>query len=158
MKVSARLLSSTSLHFTFTSGNIKNACCWLNAALDVRISVHISMLVTVHVLSVYNIFRQGAGTNLFLDLLYDYSYITIANQNCEYIIICNILMGPIEFIIFNLFTSVFIVILGIVKEDPKLTDKIVMAPPPQRTTQSVFDQEKAKVLYFLQKNDSKLVN
>lgn len=56
-------------------------------------------------------------------------------------------MGPTEFI-FYFFTSVFIVILGIVKEDPKLTDKIVMAPPPQRTTQSVFDQEKAKVLYF----------
>lgn len=67
-------------------------------------------------------------------------------------------MGPTEFTMFNLFTSVFIVILGIVKEDPKLTDKIVMAPPPQRTTQSVFDQEKAKVLYFLQRDDSELVN
>lgn len=41
---------------------------------------------------------------------------------------------------------------GIVKEDPKVTDKIVMAPPPQRTTESVFDQEKAKLLSRLLKS------
>lgn len=37
------------------------------------------------------------------------------------------------------------VIPGIVKEDPKVSNKIIMAPPPQRSTQSVFDQEKATV-------------
>lgn len=38
------------------------------------------------------------------------------------------------------------VVLGIVKKDPKLPDKVIMAPPPQRTTESVFDQEdKAQV-------------
>lgn len=37
-------------------------------------------------------------------------------------------------------------ILGIVEKDPKLPDTVIMAPPPQRTTESVFDQEeKAKV-------------
>ncbi|XP_022593769.1 ADP-ribosylation factor-binding protein GGA3-like isoform X2 [Seriola dumerili] len=30
---------------------------------------------------------------------------------------------------------------GIVKKDPKLPDALIMAPPPQRTTESVFDQE-----------------
>lgn len=36
--------------------------------------------------------------------------------------------------------------LGIVKKDPKLPDTVIMAPPSQRTTESVFDQEdKAKV-------------
>lgn len=36
--------------------------------------------------------------------------------------------------------------LGIVKKDPKLPETVIMAPPPQRTTESVFDQEdKAKV-------------
>lgn len=30
---------------------------------------------------------------------------------------------------------------GIVEKDPKLPDRIIMPPPPQRTTQSVFDQE-----------------
>lgn len=36
------------------------------------------MLVSVHVLSVYDIFRQATGTNLFLDLLYDFisQYVT----------------------------------------------------------------------------------
>ncbi|XP_061576151.1 ADP-ribosylation factor-binding protein GGA3-like [Cololabis saira] len=30
---------------------------------------------------------------------------------------------------------------GIVKKDPKLPDTLIMAPPPQRTTESIFDQE-----------------
>lgn len=38
---------------------------------------------------------------------------------------------------------------GIVKGDPKLSDTLVMAPPPQRTTESIFDQEdKAKVSWW----------
>ncbi|RVE75889.1 hypothetical protein OJAV_G00003570 [Oryzias javanicus] len=42
---------------------------------------------------------------------------------------------------------------GIVKEDPKLSDTLVMAPPPQRTTESIFDQEdKAKLLTRLLKS------
>ncbi|KAM9363511.1 ADP-ribosylation factor-binding protein GGA2-like [Symphorus nematophorus] len=42
---------------------------------------------------------------------------------------------------------------GIVKKDPKLPDKVIMAPPPQRTTESVFDQEdKAKLLARLLKS------
>uniref|UniRef100_UPI0037E8C4CB ADP-ribosylation factor-binding protein GGA2-like n=1 Tax=Semicossyphus pulcher TaxID=241346 RepID=UPI0037E8C4CB len=42
---------------------------------------------------------------------------------------------------------------GIVKKDPKLPDKVVMAPPPQRTTDSVFDQEdKATLLARLLKS------
>lgn len=37
-------------------------------------------------------------------------------------------------------------VLDIVKKDPKLPDTVIMAPPSQRTTESVFDQEdKAKV-------------
>lgn len=37
-------------------------------------------------------------------------------------------------------------VLDIVKKDPTLPDTIIMAPPSQRTTESVFDQEdKAKV-------------
>ncbi|XP_071360358.1 ADP-ribosylation factor-binding protein GGA2-like [Trachinotus anak] len=42
---------------------------------------------------------------------------------------------------------------GIVKKDPKLPDTLIMAPPPQRTTESVFDQEdKAKLLARLLKS------
>ncbi|KAK2817328.1 hypothetical protein Q5P01_025519 [Channa striata] len=42
---------------------------------------------------------------------------------------------------------------GIVKKDPKLPDALIMAPPPQRTTDSVFDQEeKAKLLARLLKS------
>lgn len=41
---------------------------------------------------------------------------------------------------------------GIVKEDPKVSNKIIMAPPPQRSTQSVFDQEKATLLSRLLKS------
>uniref|UniRef100_UPI003AAC6D1B ADP-ribosylation factor-binding protein GGA2-like n=1 Tax=Centroberyx gerrardi TaxID=166262 RepID=UPI003AAC6D1B len=42
---------------------------------------------------------------------------------------------------------------GVVKKDPKLPDTVVMAPPPQRTTESVFDQEdKAKLLARLLKS------
>ncbi|XP_070775413.1 ADP-ribosylation factor-binding protein GGA1-like [Enoplosus armatus] len=42
---------------------------------------------------------------------------------------------------------------GIVKKDPKLPDTVIMAPPPQRTTESVFDQEdKAKLLARLLKS------
>ncbi|TMS23658.1 ADP-ribosylation factor-binding protein GGA2 [Larimichthys crocea] len=42
---------------------------------------------------------------------------------------------------------------GIVKKDPKLPDKVIMAPPPQRTTESVFDQEdKAQLLARLLKS------
>ncbi|KAM3864617.1 ADP-ribosylation factor-binding protein GGA2-like [Diretmus argenteus] len=42
---------------------------------------------------------------------------------------------------------------GVIKKDPKLPDTIVMAPPPQRTTDSVFDQEdKAKLLDRLLKS------
>eukprot|EP00064_Thunnus_orientalis_P019055 superscaffoldBa00004604_g19165 len=41
----------------------------------------------------------------------------------------------------------------IVKKDPKLPDTVIMAPPPQRTTDSVFDQEeKAKLLARLLKS------
>ncbi|TWW58928.1 ADP-ribosylation factor-binding protein GGA1 [Takifugu flavidus] len=43
---------------------------------------------------------------------------------------------------------------GIVEKDPKLPDTIIMAPPPQRTTQSVFDQEdKATLLARLLKSN-----
>ncbi|XP_039655507.1 ADP-ribosylation factor-binding protein GGA2-like [Perca fluviatilis] len=42
---------------------------------------------------------------------------------------------------------------GIVKKDPKLPDTVIMAPPTQRTTESVFDQEdKAKLLARLLKS------
>ncbi|KAM7419682.1 hypothetical protein PAMA_016662 [Pampus argenteus] len=42
---------------------------------------------------------------------------------------------------------------GIIKQDPKLPDTVIMAPPPQRTTDSVFDQEeKAKLLARLLKS------
>ncbi|XP_068176742.1 ADP-ribosylation factor-binding protein GGA1-like [Antennarius striatus] len=42
---------------------------------------------------------------------------------------------------------------GIVKKDPKLPTPVIMTPPPQRTTQSVFDQEdKAKQLAKLLKS------
>ncbi|XP_034543810.1 ADP-ribosylation factor-binding protein GGA2-like [Notolabrus celidotus] len=42
---------------------------------------------------------------------------------------------------------------GIVKKDPKLPGKLIMAPPPQRTTESVFDQEdKATLLARLLKS------
>ncbi|XP_040892789.1 ADP-ribosylation factor-binding protein GGA3-like [Toxotes jaculatrix] len=42
---------------------------------------------------------------------------------------------------------------GIVMKDPKLPDTLIMAPPPQRTTESVFDQEdKAKLLARLLKS------
>uniref|UniRef100_A0A669B1Q3 ADP-ribosylation factor-binding protein GGA3 n=1 Tax=Oreochromis niloticus TaxID=8128 RepID=A0A669B1Q3_ORENI len=42
---------------------------------------------------------------------------------------------------------------GIVKKDPKLPETVIMAPPPQRTTESVFDQEdKAKLLARLLKS------
>lgn len=48
-------------------------------------------------------------------------------------------------LIFSLSGFLFL-ILGIVEKDPKLPDTVIMAPPPQRTTESVFDQEeKAKV-------------
>uniref|UniRef100_H3CS43 Golgi-associated, gamma adaptin ear containing, ARF binding protein 2 n=1 Tax=Tetraodon nigroviridis TaxID=99883 RepID=H3CS43_TETNG len=43
---------------------------------------------------------------------------------------------------------------GIVEEDPKLPHQLIMAPPPQRTTQSVFDQEdKATLLARLLKSN-----
>ncbi|XP_077379872.1 ADP-ribosylation factor-binding protein GGA2-like isoform X2 [Festucalex cinctus] len=42
---------------------------------------------------------------------------------------------------------------GIIKKDPKLADNIIMAPPPQRATDSVFDQEdKATLLARLLKS------
>ncbi|KAF3687921.1 ADP-ribosylation factor-binding protein [Channa argus] len=42
---------------------------------------------------------------------------------------------------------------GIVKKDPKLPDTLIMAPPPQRTKDSVFDQEeKANLLARLLKS------
>ncbi|CAL8331840.1 unnamed protein product [Merluccius merluccius] len=42
---------------------------------------------------------------------------------------------------------------GIVKKDPKLPDNIVMPPPPQRATESIFDQEgKAELLARLLKS------
>ncbi|XP_029982741.1 ADP-ribosylation factor-binding protein GGA2-like isoform X2 [Sphaeramia orbicularis] len=42
---------------------------------------------------------------------------------------------------------------GIVKKDPILPDKLIMAPPKQRTTESVFDQDdKAKLLDRLLKS------
>ncbi|XP_069024477.1 ADP-ribosylation factor-binding protein GGA1-like isoform X1 [Embiotoca jacksoni] len=42
---------------------------------------------------------------------------------------------------------------GIVKKDPKLPDTVIMAPPPQRSTESVFDQEdKATLLARLLKS------
>ncbi|XP_035033864.1 ADP-ribosylation factor-binding protein GGA3 isoform X1 [Hippoglossus stenolepis] len=42
---------------------------------------------------------------------------------------------------------------GFVKEDPKLPDTLITAPPPQRSTESVFDQEdKAKLLARLLKS------
>ncbi|XP_029316174.1 ADP-ribosylation factor-binding protein GGA3-like [Cottoperca gobio] len=42
---------------------------------------------------------------------------------------------------------------GIVKKDPKLPDTVIMAPPTQRTTESVFDQEdKATLLARLLKS------
>lgn len=42
---------------------------------------------------------------------------------------------------------------GIVKKDPKLPNTVIMAPPPQRTTESVFDQEdKAQLLARLLKS------
>lgn len=42
---------------------------------------------------------------------------------------------------------------GIVKKDPNIPDTVIMAPPPQRTTDSVFDQEdKAKLLARLLKS------
>uniref|UniRef100_A0A3Q4H093 ADP-ribosylation factor-binding protein GGA3-like n=1 Tax=Neolamprologus brichardi TaxID=32507 RepID=A0A3Q4H093_NEOBR len=42
---------------------------------------------------------------------------------------------------------------GIVEKDPKLPDTVIMAPAPQRTTESVFDQEeKAKLLARLLKS------
>lgn len=42
---------------------------------------------------------------------------------------------------------------GIVTKDPKLPDTLIMAPPPQRTTDSIFDQEdKAKLLARLLKS------
>uniref|UniRef100_A0A1A7XL81 Golgi-associated, gamma adaptin ear containing, ARF binding protein 2 n=1 Tax=Iconisemion striatum TaxID=60296 RepID=A0A1A7XL81_9TELE len=42
---------------------------------------------------------------------------------------------------------------GIVKKDPTLPDTVIMAPPPQRTTESVFDQDdKAKLLDRLLKS------
>ncbi|XP_028270980.1 ADP-ribosylation factor-binding protein GGA1-like isoform X2 [Parambassis ranga] len=42
---------------------------------------------------------------------------------------------------------------GIVKKDPKLPDTVIMAPPQQRTTKSVFDEEdKAKLLERLLKS------
>uniref|UniRef100_A0A3B4WYZ2 ADP-ribosylation factor-binding protein GGA3-like n=1 Tax=Seriola lalandi dorsalis TaxID=1841481 RepID=A0A3B4WYZ2_SERLL len=42
---------------------------------------------------------------------------------------------------------------GIVKKDPKLPDALIMAPPPQRSTESVFDQEdKAQMLARLLKS------
>uniref|UniRef100_A0A7N6AV37 Golgi associated, gamma adaptin ear containing, ARF binding protein 2 n=1 Tax=Anabas testudineus TaxID=64144 RepID=A0A7N6AV37_ANATE len=44
---------------------------------------------------------------------------------------------------------------GFVKKDPKLSDKLIMAPPPQRPPDSVFDQEdKAKLLARLLKSSS----
>ncbi|KAG7276802.1 hypothetical protein CRUP_008752, partial [Coryphaenoides rupestris] len=42
---------------------------------------------------------------------------------------------------------------GIVKKDPKLQDRVTMPPPPQRATESVFDQEgKAELLARLLKS------
>uniref|UniRef100_A0A7N8XHL4 ADP-ribosylation factor-binding protein GGA3-like n=1 Tax=Mastacembelus armatus TaxID=205130 RepID=A0A7N8XHL4_9TELE len=42
---------------------------------------------------------------------------------------------------------------GIVKKDPKLPETLIMAPPPQRTTDSIFDQEdKDKLLARLLKS------
>ncbi|XP_019717451.1 ADP-ribosylation factor-binding protein GGA3-like isoform X2 [Hippocampus comes] len=42
---------------------------------------------------------------------------------------------------------------GVIKKDPKLPDKVIMAPPPQRATDSVFDQEdKATLLARLLKS------
>ncbi|XP_054634307.1 ADP-ribosylation factor-binding protein GGA2-like isoform X2 [Dunckerocampus dactyliophorus] len=42
---------------------------------------------------------------------------------------------------------------GIIKKDPKLPDTLIMAPPPQRSTDSVFDQEdKATLLARLLKS------
>ncbi|XP_049576840.1 ADP-ribosylation factor-binding protein GGA2-like isoform X1 [Syngnathus scovelli] len=42
---------------------------------------------------------------------------------------------------------------GVIKKDPKLPDKVIMAPPPQRATDSVFDQEdKATLLSRLLKS------
>uniref|UniRef100_A0AAQ5ZJI1 Golgi associated, gamma adaptin ear containing, ARF binding protein 2 n=1 Tax=Amphiprion ocellaris TaxID=80972 RepID=A0AAQ5ZJI1_AMPOC len=42
---------------------------------------------------------------------------------------------------------------GIVKKDPKLPDTVIMAPPPQRATDSIFDQDdKAKLLARLLKS------
>ncbi|XP_051941172.1 ADP-ribosylation factor-binding protein GGA3-like isoform X3 [Hippocampus zosterae] len=42
---------------------------------------------------------------------------------------------------------------GVIKKDPNLPDKVIMAPPPQRATDSVFDQEdKATVLARLLKS------
>ena len=40
----------------------------------------------------------------------------------------------------NHFLLLFVV-AGIVKKDPKLPETLIMAPPPQRTEDSVFDQE-----------------
>ncbi|XP_037106386.1 ADP-ribosylation factor-binding protein GGA2-like isoform X1 [Syngnathus acus] len=42
---------------------------------------------------------------------------------------------------------------GVIKKDPKLPDKVIMAPPPQRATDSVFDQgDKATLLSRLLKS------
>lgn len=42
---------------------------------------------------------------------------------------------------------------GIVKKDPKLPDTVIMAPPPERATDSIFDQDdKAKLLARLLKS------
>lgn len=49
-----------------------------------------------------------------------------------------------------MFLIIIFVNLGFVKKDPKLSDKLIMAPPPQRPPDSVFDQEdKAKVCVWL---------